>query len=404
MRMKHAIAGLIVAVLVGSGVAASASSGSRNSTRIDSSKPPVRLALITFQVPGSDLLTAMRAGSLAAAKAINAKGGFGGRKLIIDICNSMLQAAPATSCAHTTLAKHPLAEFGCELAWFQTGLPLYAAAKLPSVNCLNTPTDFTNPWSFGVNPSDLGQDGAVARWLCSRSNVKKVIVVKPDLPSLRANVTTAAPILQRCGKDVLNPVYFPLTAADVTPYVGQALQGKPDFVIFSSIGAQVVLFLKAFQQAGFPASKISMPDTDAPLTNLQQAGGAMNGAIVLSQFHSWGDTKNPDVAAYLKALKGSSVDPRDGNVQWGYSDVMLFYAAAKKIGFAKFNSATFAKFMRTAHGVHIPMSRSVFNPGPKGFAQEKQPYVQISQVKGLRIVPLPVGPKKDGWVFGFGPF
>src|SRR5438067_6389381 len=104
MRMKNAIAGVIVAVLAGSGVAASASSGSGSSTRIDSSKRPVRLELITFQVPGSDLLTAMKAGAVGAAKAINAKGGFGGRKVIIDTCNSMLQAGPATSCAHTTLA------------------------------------------------------------------------------------------------------------------------------------------------------------------------------------------------------------------------------------------------------------------------------------------------------------
>jgi ABC-type branched-subunit amino acid transport system substrate-binding protein len=191
---------------------------------------------------------------------------------------------------------------------------------------------------------------------------------------------------------------------DVTPFVGKALEGKPDFVIFSSIGAQVVLFMKAFQQSGYPASKVSMPDTDAPYSIIEQAGGAMNGAIVLSQFHSWGDTKNADVAAYLNAMKGFDVDPRDGNVQWGYSDVMFVYEVAKKIGFDKFNAQTLAAYMRTQRGLHIPLSRSLFNPGPKGFAQEKQPYVQISQVKGEQIVPLPVGAAKDGWVFGFGPF
>jgi branched-chain amino acid transport system substrate-binding protein len=404
MRMKHAVVGLVAAVVAASCLTAYAATGRTNSTKIDAAKPPIHLALITFQVPGSDLLSFMKPGAQAAAKVINSKGGFGGRKLIIDSCNSMLQPAAATTCAHTTLKKKPVAEFGCELAWFASGLPVYAAAKVPSINCSNTPQDFTNAWNFGLNPSDIGQDGAAARWLCSQPNVKKVVVVKPDLTSLRANVETAMPLLQRCGKTILSPVYFPLTATDVTPYVSAALSGKPDFVIFSSIGAQVVLFMKAFQQAGFPASKVTMPDTDAPFTNIQQGGSAMDGAIVLSQFHSWGDTKDPDVAAYLKAMKGSGVDPRDGNVQWGYSDVMFVYEAAKKIGFGKFNAVTLQKYMSTQRGLHIPLSRSLFNPGPKGFPQEKQPYVQISQIKGGKVVSLPTGAKKDGWVFGFGPF
>jgi len=162
--------------------------------------------------------------------------------------------------------------------------------------------------------------------------------------------------------------------------------------------------MKAFQQAGYPASKVSMPDTDAPYTNVQQGGSAMEGAIVLSQFKSWSNTKDPEVAAYLKGLKGSSVDPRDGNVEWGYSDVMFVYSAAKAIGFGKFNAQTLARFLSKNRGLRIPLSRSLFNPGPKNYPQEKQPFVLMTQIKNSGLVNLPAGAKKDGWVFGFGPF
>src|SRR5438876_12298687 len=129
---KGALVGLALVLACASGVAAYAGTGSK------SAKPPIHFELITFQLAGSDLLTEFKAGADAAAKKINAKGGFGGRKVVIDTCNSQLTPSVATACAHSTLGNHPVAMFGCELSWSAAGLAIYAKAGVPSFNCPNT--------------------------------------------------------------------------------------------------------------------------------------------------------------------------------------------------------------------------------------------------------------------------
>jgi ABC-type branched-subunit amino acid transport system substrate-binding protein len=395
MRRKHALGVLAGMAVLVFGVAVSASSGKSDA------KPPIRFALITFQIPGSDLLSEFKAGADAAAKIINAKGGFGGRKVVIDGCNSQLQPAAATACAHTTLAKHPVAMFGCELAWSAAGLGIYASADVPTFNCPNTTEDFNNPWSFAIVAGQVGDLHAGARYLCGRADVKNVVAFVPDLPSMHAiTEPSAGPILAKCGKSI-SYIYYPLTATDVTPYVQQLVNAKPDFVLFSGIGGQVVQVFKAFQQAGFPASKVIAPDTDFVYqTILKQAGNTMDGAYSENVHASWSDTSNPDVVAYLKAMKGAGVDPRDPTVEWGYADIAWFYTVAKAVGFSKFNGKTLAKFMNTQHRVHMPLSRSLFNPGPKGYPQVRQPYVQISQWKNGKLGVVTKG-TNQGWVYAF---
>ncbi len=396
MRSRHATVGLVFVLACVFGVAAYAGTGSKQA------KPPVHFELITFQIPGSDLLTEFKAGADAAAKIINAKGGFGGRKVVIDTCNSMLQPSVATTCAHRTLANHPVAMFGCELAWSAAGLAIYAKAGVPSFNCPNTAADFHNPWSFAIVAGQVGDLHAGARYLCGRADVKKVVVFVPDLPSMHALTTpSAGPILQKCGKPVSSYIYYPLTATDLTPYVQQVVNDKPDFVLFSGIGGQVVEVFKAFQQAGFPASKVIGPDTDFVYqTILKQAGNTMNGAYSENVHASWSDASDPDVVTYLKAMKGTGVDPRDPTVEWGYADVVWFYDAAKLIGFGKFNGRSLAKLMNTKSHVHMPLSRTLLNPGPKDYPQEKQPYVQISQWKNGKLGVVSKGTNK-GWVYAF---
>jgi hypothetical protein len=80
---------------------------------------------------------------------------------------------------------------------------------------------------------------------------------------------------------------------------------------------------------------------------------------------------------------------------------MWFATAAKRIGYHKFNSATLAAFMQHGTNVHMPLSRSLVNPGPKQYPQAKQPYVLITQWKGGHFRIVPTGPKKDGWILGF---
>src|SRR5438128_2517141 len=128
MRLKCAVLGL-VCVLAASAVAASASIGSK------AAKAPTHLAFIAFALPGVDILTPMTAGAKVAQAALNAGGGFGGSKIALDFCNGQLSPAVDVACAHSTLNKHPVAMIGCESTWTSSGLPIYSAAKVPSVQC-----------------------------------------------------------------------------------------------------------------------------------------------------------------------------------------------------------------------------------------------------------------------------
>ena len=190
--------------------------------------------------------------------------------------------------------KHPVASVGCDLFWATTGLPVYQAAHTPSINCLNSTTDVTNKYSFGLNSSAVGEDRAGARYACTQKNIKSFVFLVPNLPqydpSTAGSITnTVGPTLTACGKTV-NTVEYPLTAVDPTPYVNQALGYKPDFIAFSGIGSQVVSFFQVFKTEGWPASKVSMPDTDItpPITNA--AGSLINGTVILGQYGPWGQS------------------------------------------------------------------------------------------------------------------
>jgi branched-chain amino acid transport system substrate-binding protein len=359
------------------------------------------VALITAKIPAQDLLTPMAAGADAAAKMINAQGGFGGRPLVIVTCNSMLEPAAASACAHETVADNPVAMVGCENNWVAAGLPIYAKAQIPSFNCLNSTEEVHNPWNFGIGPAAVGAYGAASRYACSLPEVKNVTMMLFDAPFARFLYNTAvSPIVKACGK-TSNVVYVPVSAVDMTPYVQKAMQAKPDFVIVAVLTTTIVQTYKAFEQQGLPASRIAAADTVFAHNLISQAGGALTGGIALAQFAPWGLTSDPEVAAYQEAMQGSPVDPHDPTVEWGYQYIMWLYTVAKQVGFNNFNSATLTDFMRTHAGVHIPLSRSLVNPGPSSAPQIKQPYAQIVQWTGTTFKVLPAGPNKDGWEFGY---
>jgi ABC-type branched-subunit amino acid transport system substrate-binding protein len=346
------------------------------------SKSPITFSVISWKLPGSDILTAFSAGAQAAAKQINASGGFGGHPVSLNVCNSMLEQAAATACAHSTIAAHPVAMFGCDLYWFAAGLPVYSAAHIPSVNCPNAPTDFTNPYSFGVNASAIGEDRAIAKYACSQPSIKTFVTIVYDDPADHLLFGTAEqPVLKACGKTAV-AVYFPETATDVATYTQKVIQAKPDFVLINASDVAVIQIYKALGQGGIPASHIATPDNNFTYQDISQAHGALTGGIAIADYAPWSDTSDLAVAAYMQALQGSTVDPRNATVEWGYSDLMFLYNVAKEIGFSDFNSSTLQHFLSTK-SFSIPLSTGAFiNPGPTGVPQAKQPYVRLTQWTG----------------------
>jgi ABC-type branched-subunit amino acid transport system substrate-binding protein len=363
----------------------------------------VTIALVTITIPGSDLLTAYNAGAQTAVKQINSTGGFGGRMVRVITCNSMDTGAATTACARETIGQHPVAMIGCEPNWGAAGLPVYAAAQTPSFNCLNTKIDGNAPYSYALGPGGYGLFGAEAKFACTLPNVKHVVMLAVDIPVYRAQAQTAAGApLQACGK-TFNVVYYPVTVTDPTSYVTQVASQHPDFVLFDGLnGPSAVLIYKGLAQDGIPPSKVIVPESNLTGQALQQAGSAMEGTYGALEFASWSDTSDPTVAAYVKATTAQGVDPRDSNVEVGYTETMFIYEAAKKIGFDSFNTSSLVSFIDSSQnsGFPIPLSRTLTIPGPAGYKHALQPYGQIVQLHNLKLNVVTTG-TDNGWINGF---
>jgi branched-chain amino acid transport system substrate-binding protein len=345
----------------------------------------------------------MTAGAKVAQAALNATGGLGGSKIALDFCNGQLSPAVDVACAHSTLAKHPQAMIGCESTWTSSGLPIYSAAKVPSVQCPET--DFNNPWNFGFTLGASGAYVAGARFVCTLKNVHSVTGLLPDLAQTANSLDAAFQVLKNCGKTVIPAVLYPLTGVDVTPYVQKVASSKADFLLFEGIpGPFIVQFYKAFQQNGIPGSHVITVGSNLVWkTILQPAGSTMNGTYTINQFDMWGEKGNPDVNTFIKNVKkyNRALDYRDPNIEWGYALVMWVATAAKQIGYKRFNAQTFAKFMQTATKVPMPLMREWINPGPAAAPAIKAPYDKITQWINGKIVAQKTGRNKDGWMYGY---
>ena len=402
-RTAKAVMGLAAVVCVAAlaacgGSSSSSSSNSATPSAIKSAtKSPVTVAVISFKLPTDNELDTIGAGAQGAANVINADGGFGGHPVKIVECNSMLAPGPSDDCAHSTVADHPLAMIGCELSWGETGAVVYAAAQIPSINCLNTPADFKSQWEFGLQAGAAGDFAALATYLCSQPNIKTVVAENSDQPELHVSWNdTINPILTGCGKKTF-ALYVPPTSVDVAPYMVKGASYHPQFVISQVQNAQVPPSFSALEQNGIPASHIAASDVDFTAATLA-AAPQMKGSLDVAEFDPWTLTNLPDVAEYDKAMQGSGVAYKDPSVEWGYSLMMWLYIAAQHVGFAHLSSAALASYMRTANNVAIPLSRDWTNPGPTAAAAIKQPDARILRWTGTSFVPLSGG--SDGWFGG----
>ncbi len=378
--------------------AASSAATSASSSAQAATGSPINVAIISFKIPGIDELTPITAGAEGAASVINSEGGFGGHPVHIITCNSMLAPGPATICAHSTIAQHPITMMGCELGWSVSGLPIYTAAKVPSLNCLNNPQDFASKWDFGLNNGEAGDNAGVVEYLCSLKSVHRVVTMATAAPSTTAiEDDVVTPLLKQCGisNDV---IYVPPTVVDLTPDVQKALQSHPQAVLGNIQNAQVPQMFTEFEQNGIPASRITSSDVDYTAAMLK-AAPQMKGGIDAAEFDPWTDTSNPSVAQYDQVMsKRGSPDYRDPSVEWGWSLMMWVYQSAKAIGFSNVSGAALQHYWSTVNGVAIPLSLTWTNPGPAAAQAVKQPSELVLQWTGTAFVPVPGG--SNGWFDG----
>jgi hypothetical protein len=116
----------------------------------------------------------------------------------------------------------------------------------------------------------------------------------------------------------------------------------------------------------------------------------------------YSDTADPAVADYIKQTKALGLDTGDDVIETGYATVMLMYEVAKKVGFEGFDGRALANFLNDPAntGFPMPLQKPIAIPGPKGFPQQRTPFVQIAQYQNGKFVPATTG-TDGGWVNGY---
>jgi ABC-type branched-subunit amino acid transport system substrate-binding protein len=361
---------------------------------------PITILVDTLKLPGTDLVTPYTDGAQAAADQINAQGGIGGRKVVIMSCNSMYEPAVAVTCARKGVQAHVTAMIGCEPVWGTSGLPILAAAGIPSFNCINTPVDYTAPTSFGLQAGGFGELAGMSHYLCTQSAIHTVVLYAIATPYQQLAPAASKP-LTACGKKFYG-VYYPITTTDYSPYAAKVAALHPDWVMTEpENGPEGITEFQQLEQNGIPNDHISTSSSSMDYPFLTEGGKVTDGIFGAYEWTSWSDTSDPAVTAYLQAT-AHVPDNKSSSVETTYGNVMWFYTIAKKIGQTNFNSASLIKFMTDSsnNGTPMELSRQIVIPGPTGFPHQNQPWIQIVQWQNGTLNIIKTG-TQDGWVNAF---
>lgn len=258
--------------------------------------PPLKLlSLGSKGSPASDYPD-IEVGAAAAARAINKRGGIGGREVIVDFCNTNFNANDAAACARKAVSEGYAAVVGYHTGGRDSAvLPTLEQGKVPAIGLESTgiPADATNPasWPF--------QDGTLGSYLtlpyaADALNLKRVVFVRVDIASLAgtSNLMRQAADAGKLGITFLPDVKVPLTGVtDYSPYAQQIKNSGAQAAIFAVQPGALSGIAKATEAIGYKVTWMSNPfNTDEPL--LKSIGSSVDGMVLASPFPPFRAAKN----------------------------------------------------------------------------------------------------------------
>ena len=248
LRLIAAAGGI---ALLASACASSGSTAGGSDTAAKLTGAPVKIGIIQdVGAPGNDHPEGI-AGAAAAASYINAHGGFAGdRPVQVVSCNAMGTPIASRQCAQEFASDKVIAVGGVSVDFPTSGLPVLQAAGIPFVGLGIAAQDFTNPISYPMfSPVAAGYPAQVKYLL--KQGVKSVAIITIDIPEAIAvaELTLVKP-LEAVG---IKAVTIPATAgaADMTPYVEQALKAKPQMMVMLQDEDDDIRVAQAAAQLGY---------------------------------------------------------------------------------------------------------------------------------------------------------
>jgi branched-chain amino acid transport system substrate-binding protein len=396
-----AVVALAAAVVAGCGSSSSSTSTASGSGSTAAAKNPTGKPIVVYDISDtsgagsiSAVLQQFPVAEQAAVDHINKDlGGVGGRPFKLVKCDSKADPAATTACANQAVQDKAISKVGLSVLW-DNGNKIFSKAGIVSNNAPVTASDSTSPTSFPFGGGAASEWPGEVHYWATKMGAKHGVTLADDNAQGQVNVDLMQAEAKTLPGFKLDVVRLPI-GADPTPSVAKVLGYKPDVVFTAAAGSAAVAVYRAFQQQGFPPTKIvntgATVDQETFFNKVDPA--AVDGSYYSYEFDTYDDTKNPEVKEYRDAMsKYAPVEGKSEFYQWGFADIMTIYNIAKKIGAAKFDQASYLNYMKNIEGMNVfmggPLSKK---SAPKNAPQIIQPQIRIVQYKGGKVIPVSNG-------------
>jgi branched-chain amino acid transport system substrate-binding protein len=337
MKRLHLVSWLAAALVV----AACGSTGGGGSNTNSYSGKTIKLgAILSITGAGGVYGPQSRDGANLAVKQINASGGVNGAQIALTINDDASDKAQSAQVAqkliqqeqdlallgptlsNSAVAVHPLAESLKTpiLAVSTTGIHIVPDCNFPA----------TTPCKYVFRDS-LGEETAIPTNIKSYAEDKQpktgVLLVAQDDKFSSDGGTIVQNTVAQYNVNLLKTIKFNKAEADLSPYVTQAVQAKPDVIFITSLGGIPAKIMTEARKQGRQGQILGGNGFNTATVSAQ-AAGAGKGARSASAWYL-GNTfaSNKDFVDAYKAEY--SKDPDQFSAQ-GYTAIKILADAAKR--------------------------------------------------------------------------
>jgi len=282
-----------------------------------------------------------RQGMELAADEINAKGGILGRRIDFALEDSQGKADVAIQAARKLVFQGGAdALMGLDSSGVANGLtPVVPELRKPFVITHAASPDVTgklcNAYTYRLSVN-VNQNMSAAAQIAAESGAKRWTTIGPDYAFGHQSWEYFGKYLKQRKADVelMREVAFPrFGAEDFVPFINSVMQSKPDGVLVSLWGGDLVNFVRQAKNLGFFDQKYQVLLTLGAATEVLSALGEQMPQGVWAGTRYWfAAHDNPINKAFVEAYFDRFKTPPSYNAEGAYAALHLYKAAMEKAG------------------------------------------------------------------------
>ncbi|HET9781708.1 MAG TPA: ABC transporter substrate-binding protein [Candidatus Dormibacteraeota bacterium] len=340
MHRTRFVGGLVAAVMVAACGSSGGGGGGSSSSNSYSGKTIQLGAVLSITGAGGVYGPQTRDGMMLAVDQINQSGGVNGAQINLTVEDDTSDKATSAAKAQTLIQQNNvLAMLGPTLSNSAVAVhPLAESLKVPILATSTTGIHIVPDCNFPTETpcqyvfrDSLGEQTAIPdniKSYVSDAHPKTgVLLVAQDDKFSSDGGTIVQNTVGQYGIDLLKTIKFNKGEADLSPYVTQAVQAKPDVIFITSLGAIPAKIMTAARNQGWQGQFLGGNGFNTAVVSAQ-AGAAGKGARSASAWFI-GNTF-PSNADFVSAYKAKYNKDPDQFAAQGYTGIKIMADSAKR--------------------------------------------------------------------------